>query len=191
MAFCSNCGTKNADDARFCSGCGKAIGVAASTPKPVLNGMRTEAEVLDYFTNTLKYKGNYPKKYLEMMQPIIRALMPGEVIVFPFIGTQDQLSKGGYLCGFAMTNRRMMIYHPEYTMVSLNHALDRKATLHGIESHSYEEIASVTYDKGLLLGTIKVDMYNTEGIICVDKKWVEQVYQGIYEAISAYRQGAY
>lgn len=189
MAFCSNCGAKNAEDARFCSGCGKSIGGAA--PKPVVNGMRTEAEVLDFFTNTLKYKGSYPKKYLAMLRPIIRSLMPDEVIVFPFVGAQNMTAKGGDMCGYAMTNRRMLIYHQEDSLRASNNAVKGRSTLHGMESHAYEEIASVTYDKGLLIGTIHIDLYTATGTISVDKKWVEQVYQGINEAVSSYRQGAY
>ena len=32
MAFCTQCGTQLADDARFCSGCGQALGTSAVPP---------------------------------------------------------------------------------------------------------------------------------------------------------------
>lgn len=215
--FCPNCGTRVNDDSRFCGNCGTPLSTAAPAPaqepiqqsyqqcqEPVqqsyqqpyqqqyqqATGMRTEEDVLDFFRNTLQFKEKYVQKYRKAVSMLVQALMPNEAIEFAFMGVNNMGRNGGSgMLGYAMTNMRMLIAHPENSLVSINNAMAGRRTTHGVEAYTYDQIGGVSYNKGLMLGTITIDFYDGSGDISLDRGWVEQVYNGINETLFKYRRG--
>lgn len=217
--FCTNCGTKNNDDSRFCCGCGAPLNGGAPAQAPVQApypqdqyqqpygqyqqpyaqnpypqqqavGMRTEEDVNNFFRNVLGLQEKYIGKYQKMVTPLVRSLMSNEVIEFACVGAHNfSMSTGGDMCGYAMTNMRMIISCPGNALRSAANASRGRRTFQGVQSYTYDQINGVSYNKALLTGTITIDFFDGAMTIGVDKKFTEIVHDGISKAIYAHRNG--
>ena len=117
MAFCSNCGTQLADGIRFCPSCGTSIGGSAPAAPVSRNtqvvGMRTTAQVLDFFVTGLGMKEKYKERYRRGVDMLIRDLMPNEAIEFATCAILNFSSSSRTNVCVATTNRRLLISFPE------------------------------------------------------------------------------
>ncbi len=178
--FCSNCGTKNADGARFCSGCGCALQSVPTQPTQPMagtpaGGMVTEEEVLESFVTKLGMAEKYKKKYRPRVAPIIRSLMPGEYIELAFVGVTNLSDGGGESSGYALTNHRMIIAVPPNAMATAARRARGRNDFEGVEIIPYNSIRSINYKKTLLLGVITVNLNDGKFDISVDKPFVEKI----------------
>lgn len=184
MAFCTNCGKNNPDSSKFCSSCGTPINGEVVTEVPAV-GMRTEAELLDFFRNTLKFPEILIKSYKKPIAMMVETLRPNEVIEFAACGALNMgiTSAAGDRIGFAATNRRIILaYYVDATRM-LNNALKGRRGNEGIQSIPYDQIYGVSVKKKLLVGTVTIECSDSYLPISLDKPFVDPVYRGLKDAI--------
>lgn len=151
--------------------------------------MRTVEEVQAFYRNTLQTKEKYIKQYSAGVNMLINSLMPGEVIEFASHVVVGGLQNGTQ-AEIATTNRRFLIANTPSSAVRMNTAL------HGmrrsqIESYRYDTFSGITFQNGLLIGSIKIDFIEGSITINVDKKWTQIIHKGLSASFYQHSGGVF
>ena len=181
MAFCAKCGKQLAGDSKFCTGCGAAVGGTAQTPVQApaqASGMRTAAEVENFYRNTLKFQEKYIKSYRTGINKLVNGLIPGEAIEFATHCIVGGLSSTGVMAEVAATNRRFIIATNANMSTTFNRAKRGMGTP-GLESYRYETFSGITAQNGLLTSSVIISFFDGTITLGVDKKWLNIVYKGL------------
>ena len=179
MAFCTNCGTQVNEGSKFCPSCGSPVGGGAPAAKeePAV-GMRTAAEVENFYRNTLQFQEKYIKSYRKGIDKLVNTLLPGEVIEFATHCIVGGLSSTSVPAEVAATNRRFIIASTANASVSFNRAKRGMGTS-DVESYGYNTFSGITSQNGLLTASVNIAFVDGSITLGVDKKWLSIVYKGL------------
>jgi hypothetical protein len=154
MPFCSQCGNKYDEGARFCSNCGRALGSEAGTGDVAASD--GDVEVVEPWIKT------------KIPDFVLEALHPSESVLGVFSASlfdhhrEEQLRHDK----FVLTNERIILYH-----TSLIHK--------GLAEMPYKTITGVSYNRGWFHGKVVVEAANAgltiQGIGNDDAGFVEKV----------------
>lgn len=189
--FCSNCGKQLSDGSKFCPACGTALGAgnASAGNSSAAVGMHTVEEVQNFYRNTLQFQEKYIKQYTAGITILVNSLMPGEMIEFASHGVIGGL-QNGTLAEIATTNRRFIIANTPSSAKRMNDAMKSRRRSQ-IESYRYDTFSDITYQNGLLLGTVKIGFVDGTITVGVDKKWTQIVYKGLSASFYQHTGGAF
>lgn len=187
MVFCTNCGNQIEDGSQFCPKCGTPVGAASQAHQAI--GMRTAEEIQHFYRNTLQLQEKYIQQYSAGINMLVNSLLPDEVIEFASHGIIGGL-QNGTAAEIATTNRRFLIANTPSTSTRMNSAM-KGIRRNQIESYRYDAFSGITYQNGLLLGTVNIDFIDGKIIIGVDKKWTQIVYKGLSFSFYQHTGGAY
>ena len=156
MPYCTNCGAENPAGARFCNGCGAAMGAATGSPRP---------EAVQGELVTPRIKASVPDF-------VRKALHPGEQLLAAFNASlfdhhrQTKLPRHDK---FVLTTDRIICYHTK-----LIHS--------GMGEMPYRTITEVSYTRGFIHGKVVVNAANAgitfDGISNDDAAFAEKIIAG-------------